>query len=160
VLWYRRQFETGSVARQKHSLFGSRAQASVLPTWLQHARVLWHVYASGDGGPLASTRGAARWLVARYAMSYAMRHHRKTTVHRTFAGFLEWCRHLYKRAKHFVLAGIFYTLVYSRRAFWGTVYYLLVGLRRVHVTPAVEWVYERITGRPRQRASDYRYRAR
>jgi hypothetical protein len=158
VLWYRRQFATGSVARQKETLFrpGARPQSASLPTWLQHARVLWRTYASSDASPLAPTRGRARWLVTRYALAYAVRHHRKTAMHRRVAAALWWCRCAVKKAKHLVLLAVFYTLVYGRRAFWGSVYYLLVGLRRIGVTPAIEWLYARITGRPRPRASHYR----
>ena len=133
VLWYRRQFETGSVARQKHTLFapGGRPRGAGLPPWLQHARVLWREYGSSPETPLGASRTEARRLIARYAAAYATRHHRKTTVHRRFAGFLESCRYVYKRAKHAVLLAVFYTLVYGRRAFWGGLYYTLVGLRRI-----------------------------
>jgi hypothetical protein len=138
VLWYRRQFETGSVARQRETLFkpGSRPRTASLPTWLQHARVLWRTYASGDTSPLAPTRARARWLVARYALAYAVRHHRKTAMHRRCATVLWWCRGAVKKAKHLVLLALFYTLVYGRRAFWGAIYYVLVGLRRIGIHPA------------------------
>jgi hypothetical protein len=118
--------------------------------------VLWQTYASSDTSPLAPTRARARWLVARYAMTYAVRHHRKTAMHRRFAAALWWCRSAAKKAKHLLLLAVFHTLVGGRRAFWGAVYYLLVALRRIGVTPAIEWLYTRITGRPRQRASHYR----
>jgi glycosyltransferase involved in cell wall biosynthesis len=158
VLWYRRQFETGSVARQKQSLFGpaGRPRGSTLPTWLQHARILWREYATAPATPLAGSRIATRWLIVRYAAAYASRHHSKTTVHRRFAAFLEGCRYVYKRAKHVVLLTVFYTLVYGRRVFWGTIYYVLVGFRRIGVTAAIERLYERVTGRSRPRASQYR----
>jgi glycosyltransferase involved in cell wall biosynthesis len=147
VLWYRRQFEVGSVARQRHTLFGpgARPRHAVLPTWWQHARVLWRTYASSHSSPLAPTRAAARWLVARYTVAYAVRHHRKTVMHRRFAAAAWWCRCALKKAKHLVLLAVFYTLVYSRRAFWGTVYYLLVGLRRIGVRPAIAWVLGSLT---------------
>ena len=149
VLWYRRQFETGSVVRQKHTLFrpGDPPRGAALPPWLQHARVLWREYAASDATPLGGSRSEARRLIVRYAAAYATRHHQKTTVHRRFAGFLGWCRHLYKRAKHLALLAVFYTLVYGRRAFWGSVYYVLVALRRLGVTPAIERLYERFTYR-------------
>ena len=158
VLWYRRQFPTGSIVRQRETLFrpGGRPRAASLPTWLQHARVLWRTYASRESSALAPTRARARWLVARYGFAYAIRHHRKTAMHRTFAAALWWCRCAIKKAKHLFLLAVFYTLVYGRRGFWGAIYYLLVGLRRIGVTPAIEWLYARITGRPRQRASNYR----
>ena len=143
VLWYRRQFETGSIARQRHTLFGPGGppRSATLPTWLQHARVLWRTYAI-EGSPLARTRGGARWLVARYAMSYAVRHHRKTVMHRRFAAAAWWCRCAIKKAKHYFLLALFYVLVYSRRAFWGSVYYVLVALRRAGVTPVIERLYK------------------
>ena len=140
VLWYRRQFATGSVERQRETLFrpGGRPRSASLPTWLQHARVLWQRYASSDASPLAPTRNAARWLVARYALAYAVRHHRKTAMHRRFAAVLWWVRCAVKKTKHLVLLAVFYTLVYGRRAFWGAIYYLLVGLRRIGLHPA-QW---------------------
>jgi glycosyltransferase involved in cell wall biosynthesis len=140
VLWYRRQFATGSVERQRETLFrpGARPRSAALPTWLQHARVLWRTYASCDTSPLAPTRAGARWLVTRYALAYALRHHRKTAMHRRFAAGLWWCRCAVKKAKHLFLLAVFYTLVYGRRAFWGAVYYLLVGLRRIGLHPA-QW---------------------
>ena len=138
VLWYRRQFDVGSVTRQRHTLFGpgARPRHAALPTWLQHARVLWRTYASTGSSPLAPTRASARWLVARYTFAYALRHHRKTVMHRRFAAAAWWCRCALKKAKHWFLLAVFYTLVYSRRAFWGTVYYVLVGLRRIGLRPA------------------------
>ena len=140
VLWYRRQFATGSVERQRETLFrpGARPRSASLPTWLQHARVLWRPYASSDASPLAPTRGHARWLVTRYALAYAVRHHRKTAMHRRFAAVLWWCRCAVKKAKHLFLLAVFYTLVYGRRAFWGAIYYVLVGLRRIGLHPA-QW---------------------
>ena len=140
VLWYRRQFETGSIARQRETLFrpGARPRAASLPTWFQHARVLWRTYASTDASPLAPTRARARWLVTRYALAYAVRHHRKTAMHRRFAALLWWCRCAIKKAKHLFLLAVFYTLVYGRRAFWGAIYYVLVGLRRIGIHPA-QW---------------------
>ena len=140
VLWYRRQFATASIARQHETLFkpGERPASASLPTWLQHARVLWRTYASADGSRLAPTRARARWLVSRYAMAYAVRHHRKTAMHRRFAAAVWWCRCALKKAKHLFLLAVFYTLVYSRRAFWGAIYYALVGLRRIGIHPA-QW---------------------
>ena len=104
--------------------------------------------ASQEGSPLASRVGRARWLVARYALAYAVRHHRKTAMHRRFAAVLWWCRSAVKKAKHLVLLAVFYTLVYGRRLFWGAIYYVLVGLRRIGIAPA-QWGRDTLSLRTR-----------
>ena len=133
VLWFRRQFSTGSVARQRSSLFapdGPRPGA-LTPPWYTHARALWKTY--GDGHALPGLRrGAIARLVASYTASYAARHYLKTQ-HDVISvvGLPRW---LYKRAKHGVLLAIHKGLVVVRRA---------------GITPWLERTCERLTGRSR-----------
>ena len=133
VLWFRRQFSTGSVARQRSSLFapGGPRPGALTPPWYTHARALWNTY--GDGHALPGLRrGAIARLVASYTASYAARHYLKTQ-HDVISvvGLPRW---LYKRAKHGVLLAIHKGLVVVRRA---------------GITPWLERTCERLTGRSR-----------
>lgn len=139
VLWYRRQFTTGSVARQRSSLFAPGApRPSVLtPPWVMHARSLWATYGTGAAAPLVGASGnplSVRSMVASYTASYAWRHYGKTPAQRDVISMLGRPRWLFKQAKHFALLGA---------------HYALVGARRVGLTPLVERVCERLTGNPR-----------
>ena len=135
VLWFRRQFSTGSVARQRSSLFGPGVTPPprMTPPWYMHARSLWAIYGMPQGIPGASKSHVAR-LVATYTASYAFRHYAKTPTQRDLVWLLHRPRWAYKRAKHGVLVGVYGTLVFARR----------IGL-----TPAIERMCERLTGRPR-----------
>jgi len=133
VLWFRRQFSTGSVARQRSSLFapdGPRPGA-LTPPWYTHARALWSIYGDGQAVP-GMGRGAIARLIASYTASYAARHYLKTQ-HDVISvvGLPRW---LYKRAKHGVLLAIHKGLVVVRRA---------------GITPWLERTCERLTGRSR-----------
>jgi hypothetical protein len=136
VLWYRRQFAAGSVERQRTTLFppGARPPSSFTPPWYMHAQSLWTTY---GGRHPAMPPGAARRLIAGYAASYAWRHYGKSSVQRGLLSVLGWPRWTYKRLKHGALLGVYGALVASRR----------VGL-----TPLVERLYERVTGRSRRPA--------
>jgi hypothetical protein len=135
VLWYRRQFSSGSVERQRSTLFApdTKPPFAFTPPWWMHARVLWHVYAR-SGGTHGMPRQEATRLIASYAGAYAWRHYAKSSVQRGVLMVLGWPRWLYKRLKHGVLLGI---------------YGMLVALRHAGVTPLIERVCERLTGRPR-----------
>jgi glycosyltransferase involved in cell wall biosynthesis len=133
VLWFRRQFSVGSLARQRSSLFapdGPRPGA-LTPPWYMHARALWGAYGSGHAIPGLKRPVIAR-LIATYATSYAARHYLKTQ-HDVISvvGLPRW---LYKRAKHALLLGIHKGLVVARRA---------------GITPFIERTCERVTGRSR-----------
>jgi hypothetical protein len=78
--------------------------------------------------------GTAATLITRYAAAYAWRHYAKSSVQRGILTALGWPRWIYKRIKHAVLLGLYGTLV---------------ALRQIGVTPLVERVCERLTGRPR-----------
>jgi hypothetical protein len=130
-LWYRRQFPEGSsVVRQRTSLFAGRApRGRWLPPWLQHGRILWRVYVT----PVASRdeRRAAAQRVLQYTGTYLLKHQQKTTTYRQFGAVLRGFTWLRKRMKHYVLLGIFHTLVSSRRAYHRTVYEVAVFTRRI-----------------------------
>jgi hypothetical protein len=145
VLWFRRQFSTGSVSRQRQSLFapGGARPGALTPPWYMHARSLWQTYGrsnrASDGTsdrvtlpPPHSHPTALARMIALYAGSYAVRHYVKGQ-HEVLSvfGLPRW---LYKQARHGVLLGA---------------HKVLVGARQAGVTPLVERVCERLTGRPR-----------
>ena len=136
VLWYRRQFAAGSVERQRATLFapGSRPPSALTPPWYMHARSLWATYGRQSDRSLPMASGTARRLIATYAAAYAWRHYGKSSVQRGLLSVLGWPRWIYKHVKHvFLLA----------------VYGVLVAARHVGLTPLVEKICERLTGRPR-----------
>ena len=138
VLWHRRQFSTGSVSRQRQSLFapGAPRPGVLTPPWWMHARALWRTYGSRGGDARAGLppRPALARMVAAYTAFYAFRHYAKTPTQRDAVWLLHRPRWAYKRAKHGVLAGVYASLVLARRA---------------GITPALERVCERLTGRSR-----------
>jgi len=105
VLWFRRQFATGSIERQRSTLFapGARIPSALTPPWYMHARAL---SASGNVAPA---------LIARYAGAYAWRHYGKSSVQRGILAALGWPRWIYKRVKHGVLLALYHALVATRR---------------------------------------------
>ncbi|MGH7555147.1 MAG: glycosyltransferase, partial [Longimicrobiales bacterium] len=141
VLWYRRQFAEGSVERQRSTLFapGARPPSAVTPPWYMHARSLWATYGRRPNPSLPMSSGTARRLIAIYAASYAWRHYAKSSVQRGILSVLGWPRWIYKRAKHAALLGV---------------YGVLVAARHVGITPLVEKMCERFTGRPRPWRAD------
>jgi hypothetical protein len=104
VLWFRRQFSTGSVARQRSTLFepGGSTPSIMAPPWFMHAREL-------------SRAGVPAGRVARYASAYARRHYGKSSVQRGALAVLGWPRWIYKRVKHATLLGLYHALVATRR---------------------------------------------
>jgi len=140
VLWFRRQFTEGSVERQRSTLFapGTQPPSRVTPPWYMHARSLWATYGRQPNQALSMSPGAARRLIAAYAAAYAWRHYAKSSVQRGILSVLGWPRWIYKRAKHGALLGV---------------YGVLVASRHLGITPLVEKIYERLTGRPRRSAS-------
>jgi hypothetical protein len=137
VLWFRRQFSTGSVSRQRSSLFapGAARPGVLTPPWYMHARSLWATYGPAGGAapppPYQHPAAVAR-LVALYAGSYAIRHYVKGQHEVLSAiGLPRW---LYKQARHGTLLGVHKALLAARHA---------------GITPFVERMCERLTGRPR-----------
>jgi glycosyltransferase involved in cell wall biosynthesis len=135
-LWYRRQFTEGSVERQRFTLFppGTQPPSTFTPPWYMHARALWNVYGPGSHPRVKLSRTEALRLVTAYAGAYASRHYAKSSVQRGILAVLGWPRWIYKRLKHAVLL---------------VVYGVLVALRQIGLTPLVERLCERLTGRPR-----------
>ena len=125
VLWYRRQFDTGSVERQRSTLFAPEIDppSAWTPPWYLHARALWETYVRRTHPSVPVSRSEARRFVLTYAASYAWRHYGKSSVQRGLLSALGWPRWLYKRLKHGVLLGV---------------YGVLVGARRTGITPLVE----------------------
>jgi len=136
VRWYRRQFTEGSVERQRSTLFapGTQPPSRLTPPWYMHARSLWATYGRQPNPALPMSPGTARRLIATYAAAYAWRHYAKSSVQRGVLSALGWPRWIYKRAKHGALLGV---------------YGVLVAARHVGITPLVEKICERFTGRPR-----------
>jgi hypothetical protein len=137
VLWYRRQFDTGSIERQRSTLFapGVEPPSSWTPPWYMHARSLWANYVTPAHSGVALSRRDARGLVVAYAAAYAWRHYGKSIVQRGLLTALGWPRWVYKRVKRGVLL---------------CVYGVLVTARRIGITPVVE----RLLGRSKTEARE------
>ena len=136
VLWCRRQFPEGSIARQRTTLFapGAARPSARTPPWYLHARSLWATYAHPVESPLQLSRGAVMSLVVEYSVAYAWRHYGKSSVQRGLLSVLGWPRWVYKRVKHALLLAL---------------YTVLIALRKVGATPRAERLYARLTGRER-----------
>jgi glycosyltransferase involved in cell wall biosynthesis len=146
-LWFRRQFggsslqgnaasrgessvAESSVVRQRTSLFaGAGPSLRWLPVWYQHGRLLWRHYVTPETDP--QRRRVARRRVLRYGAVYALRHHQKSTTHKAMFAVYWWVRGGWKKAKHYTLLGLFYALVYARRAYHRAVYELAILTRRL-----------------------------
>lgn len=129
-LWFRRQFEEGSVSRQRSSLFAGRGpRGRWLPPWLQHGRALWRAYVAGE--PDRDKRRSAARRVIQYSVQYALRHQQKSTTYRQFGAVLRGFTWTRKRVKHYSLLAVFHTLVSTRRAYHRTVYEVAVFTRRI-----------------------------
>ena len=138
VLWYRRQFAVGSIERQRSTLFQpgtqppSRVDAAVV-----HARAV----AVGDATGASRMRrchcrpATARRMIAAYALSYAWRHYGKSE---------RAARHPVGRS-----AGRAGSTSARSMARCSALYGVLVAARHLGITPLVEKVCERLTGRPR-----------
>ena len=117
VLWYRRQFTTGSVARQRQSLFapGTAGPSRFATPFAMHARALWATYRGPAGERLGLSRGALARMVSLYSGAYAFRHYAKSEVQRGALAVLGWPRWIYKRVKHGTLLAVYHVLVTGRR---------------------------------------------
>lgn len=130
VLWCRRQFESGSLERQRSTLFapGTEPPSPVTPAWYMHAGSLWRTYGRAAHAPLEMGRGDVARLVTTYAAAYAWRHYAKSSVQHGILTMLGWPRWVYKRVKHALLLAV---------------YGALVALRKAGVTPLVERIFGR-----------------
>lgn len=120
VLWFRRQFPTGSITRQRTTLFapGAARPWAYTPPWYLHARALWAAYARPDESSLRLSRGEVASLVAEYAAAYAWRHYTKSSVQRGLLSVLGWPQWVYKRAKHALLLAVYTVLITLRKVGW------------------------------------------
>jgi glycosyltransferase involved in cell wall biosynthesis len=129
-LWFRRQFGEASVARQRTSLFADRGpRGRWLPPWLQHGRSLWATYVTAAANAEAREIGKRR--VLQYSTQYLLKHQQKSTTYRQLGAIwrgITWTR---KKVKHYVLLGVFHTLVGSRRAYHRTIYEVAIFTRRI-----------------------------
>jgi hypothetical protein len=116
VLWFRRQFTTGSIERQRMTLFqpGTKPPSALVAPWYMHARSLWIRYGRDVPPPLGMTRLQVAGLIAEYAAAFAVRHYAKSSVQRGVLSILGWPRWVYKRAKHLVLLTVYRVLVATR----------------------------------------------
>jgi hypothetical protein len=122
VLWFRRDPGTSSVERQRMSLFvaGQEPPGFWLPPWVQHARVLWRVYAAAVPPPLPISR--ARWaaMLLRYMTTFGWRHLRKSESSRSIGRGIDavvWARKMVRHHYHHAL----YAVLVGRRILWGRV---------------------------------------
>ena len=129
-LWFRRQFEEASVARQRTSLHAGRVPSGRwLPPWLQHGQTLWAVYVTQAAD--ARQRRAAARRVLQYSALYALKHQQKTTTYRQFGAVLRGLTWTRKRVKHYLFLAVFHTLVSTRRAYHRTVHEVAILTRRM-----------------------------
>jgi hypothetical protein len=117
VLWYRRQFSTGSIVRQRQTLFapGTASVSRFTTPFAMHARALWTTYRGASGQRLGISRTTLVKMVAMYAGAYAFRHYAKSEVQRGALTVLGWPRWIYKRVKHAALLAVYHVLVAGRR---------------------------------------------
>ena len=120
VLWFRRQFPSSSIARQRNSLLlpGSEPRWFSLPPWLQHTIVLNREYGPSAARPLPVRPAEWRRMLLRYQLTYGWRHLRKTeTSHAIGRGIdnIIWAK---KLTRHYFHHGVYHALVGSRTA-WG-----------------------------------------
>ena len=119
VLWFRRQFGEGSVARQRHSLLVEGTEPSWFwyPPWLQHAVILNRAYVS-QLASLGLTRWRWRRMLLRYQLTYGWRHFRKTETSHAIGRAIDDVIWLKKQTKHYYHHAVYNTLVGARAA-WG-----------------------------------------
>jgi hypothetical protein len=116
VLWFRRQSTSGSIIRQRKSLFppGQEPKWFWLPPWLQHAALIRKEYLQSPRPPVRLDRWRIRRMLVRYELTYGWRHVRKTeTSHRIGRGVDNaiWIKKIVKRTWHHT---VYRTLVGSR----------------------------------------------
>jgi len=120
VLWFRRDSQTASVDRQRHSLVlpGHEPAGFGAPPWLQHARLLWAVYARPDMPPLAIPRAVWARMLLRYQVTYGWRHFRKTEASHAIGRGIDNASWTKKITKHYWHHAVYNTLIGARAA-WG-----------------------------------------
>jgi glycosyl transferase family 2 len=118
VLWFRRQSEGTSVARQGTTLMLPEATPRWFfwPPWLQHTLVLWREYVARDPRPLPLTRVQWARMLLLYQVTYGWRHFRKTGASHALGRGIDRVVWQKKLAKHYYHHAVFNTLVGARVA--------------------------------------------
>lgn len=120
VLWFRRQSQSTSIARQRESLFpaGQEPKGFGLPPWWQHAALLRREYLQSATPPLQLDRRRVQRMLVRYQLTYGWRHMRKTETSHRIGRIVDnaiWIKKIVKRTWHHA---VYHTLVGSRML-WG-----------------------------------------
>jgi cellulose synthase/poly-beta-1,6-N-acetylglucosamine synthase-like glycosyltransferase len=165
ILWHRRQFSTGSISRQRSSLFapdGPRPGRLATPWWM-HARVLWETYGKRAEGPARGGRFESPAEAGHHSPAEAGQHRpasaglhqgalRRATVARLVVTYTVFyaLRHYAKtptqRDLVWVLQRPRWAYKRAKHGMLVAIYALLVFARRVGITPALERACERLTG--------------
>ena len=120
VLWFRRQSNGTSIARQRHTLVlpGDEPKWFGAPPWFQHSVSLWNVYARPESPPLPISRSVWARMLVRYQITYGWRHFRKTQASHAIGRGIDNVIWVKKLAKHYWHHGVYRVLVGTRTA-WG-----------------------------------------
>ena len=179
VLWHRRQFSTGSVSRQRSSLFapdGPRPGVLATPWWM-HARALWETYGKRAEGPAEAGRHDGLAEAGRYegrhddpaeAGHYGRRHDgpaeaaalpnpaltrpgvaRLIFSYTAFYAFRHYAKTPTQRDFVWLLQRPRWVYKRARHGLLVGIHGALVLARRIGITPALERACERLTGSPR-----------
>ncbi|HEY1303445.1 MAG TPA: putative sugar O-methyltransferase [Vicinamibacterales bacterium] len=120
ALWFRRNSNGASVARQRHSLVlaGDEPRWFHAPPWFQHSLLLWREYARKEPAPLAISRTAWTGMLLRYQLTYGWKHFRKTEASHALGRGIDQVIWAKKITKHYWHHAVYNTLVGVRTA-WG-----------------------------------------
>lgn len=121
VLWYRRESNGASIARQQHTLLlpGDRPAWFWAPPWLQHAITLRREYVLGTNAPSEPVgRMAWRGMLTRYMLRHGWRHFRKTSESNAIGQGIEGVIQARKQIRHHRRQAVYGTLV-AGHALWG-----------------------------------------
>ena len=172
VLWHRRQFSTGSVSRQRESLFapGAPRPGALTPPWWMHARTLWETYGSlqpgsgirdsgsrsGDGeSAIRHPRLDALWSPGspvpnpRSWQASRLRVARMVAMYTAFYAFRHVAKTPTRRDLIWLLQRPRWAYKRAKHGALVAVYASLIFARRIGITPAIERWCERLTGRAR-----------
>ena len=115
VLWFRRQSQGTSVARQGTTLLlpGSEPRSFSWPPWLQHSLILWREYVPSPEPSI--TRAQWARMILRYQFRYGWRHFRKTSTSHALGRGIENVVWTKKITKHHYHHAVYNTLVGARK---------------------------------------------
>lgn len=144
VLWYRRQSGTPSVQRQHKTLFGAHRapRTVVLPPAVQHAGALFANYVGRIDPALGVTRITMIRMIARYLMTYSVRHLRKSALRYRWGiavDSLFWLKKRVVRAYHVAVYHLLVSTKAMRARTWRlirrAVFNVLVFTKRIGLRP-------------------------